>query len=333
MHRPIGENVTVKQLQDEHDEFSSLEPPIRRVPGEIMVSIIHWDIGGPGHFVGATERETFLRLRQVSTLWRRTAFSTPYLWRYLRVDVDTSADEDLHSATARFQRLIPQWFERAGRDAEVHLAFGGRTNSDGQPIDGIGVAWRSKERSYRLTTAVLWGDVFLGSCGSHFWTSHVTNLSIPGELVLASPGHPLSLSSRFPAPKSLVLGGHPEIYPFLNNVNHPSLSSLLLSRLTIVPSDLTMSIRMLPRLEELIIHNSVFTPGGDEIQTTVHSSIERLICSHVILFRWPKILFPSLKFFKLVRNDFDQQDCKQEDLEYRLGTEDDTVLPTSGSAF
>jgi hypothetical protein len=51
--------------------------PIRRIPAEVIASIIAFAIEGNDDHVGRRERMMFLPLRCVSRIWRQTAFSTP----------------------------------------------------------------------------------------------------------------------------------------------------------------------------------------------------------------------------------------------------------------
>ncbi|KAH6866032.1 hypothetical protein BKA70DRAFT_1415463 [Coprinopsis sp. MPI-PUGE-AT-0042] len=321
MNRPIGGDVKLKRLQDEHDEFSSLKAPIRRVPGEILAGIIHWAIGGPGYFINAVERETFLRLRQVSTLWRSTAFSTPFLWRYLRLEVETRPDEDPYPEMLAFGRLIARWFGRAGHEAKVHLAFGGRIHSNSYRVDWMGVVWGLEERSYRLTAVLLWGNGFAGVGEQQLQMPHVANVSIPS-------GATSLLQIRFAGLESLELTGSGGVFPFLKPFQHSNLRSLFLSHLHLGAHDIVMTIKELPRLTELIIHTIIaFKPAGDAIQETIHSSIERLICTQTVLFHWPKIQLPSLKFFKLVRDNIDQVERLKEEMSHWDGFQHVAILP------
>ncbi|KAH6907960.1 hypothetical protein BKA70DRAFT_347894 [Coprinopsis sp. MPI-PUGE-AT-0042] len=145
------------KILSQSDDPPSLSAAVRSIPAEILAKIIHWAIGGSGRFVDSDARHTFLHLRQVSTIWRRTAFSTPYLWRYLSVDTKKGLGRDPYLAMTALTRLIPQWFERAGREAEVHLDLGGWMEGDDYHVDWFGAIWGGKERSYRLATNVFWG--------------------------------------------------------------------------------------------------------------------------------------------------------------------------------
>jgi hypothetical protein len=93
------------------------------IPADILAKIIHWAIGGLGAFVDDTGREEFLRfrVRQVSTIWRKTSFSTPYLWH--RLAVDTPDQHNLHGRLG-LKTLVSRWFERGGKGAELHLKIG-----------------------------------------------------------------------------------------------------------------------------------------------------------------------------------------------------------------
>ncbi|KAH6906218.1 hypothetical protein BKA70DRAFT_1289186 [Coprinopsis sp. MPI-PUGE-AT-0042] len=306
--QPIEDDAELKQLQGEHDECSSLKAPIRHIPGEILASIIHWAIG---------ERETFLHLRQVSTLWRSTAFSTPLLWRYLRVELDT-----LNNISPNIL-LLARYIRHM---AEVHLAFGGPLNPGRQGFAWISTVWGLQQRTYRLTTALLWGNIFTGVGDHHPKMPHIASLSIPSESASSFKGRSGNLDDRFIGLESLALKGSSSMFPHLQPVHHSNLRSLFLSRLHLERSDLVMTLKELPRLKELIIHSSVFMPAWDTIQKSVQPSIERLICTHTIFFHWPDIQLPSLKLFKLLRDNVDQVKQAEEELAHWAGIQDNSIL-------
>ncbi|KAH6906268.1 hypothetical protein BKA70DRAFT_1047983, partial [Coprinopsis sp. MPI-PUGE-AT-0042] len=61
--------------------------PIRRVPPEIIASIISFVIEPRNLCVGYEERHSFIKVRLVCQLWRTTSFSTPSLWRTVELDM------------------------------------------------------------------------------------------------------------------------------------------------------------------------------------------------------------------------------------------------------
>jgi F-box-like len=285
----------------EDGQAPSLKAPINHIPAEILAKIIHWAIGGPGSFADHDTRLEFLRLRRVSPIWRRTALTTPYLWRYLLVDTNKDFGKDPHRAMMKLKRLIPQWFGRAGVGAEVHLDLGGWMDASGRrSFDWEGVIWGPEERSYRLATVRFRGDIVAGSdVRVHRpMMSTLRNFSINADPKWGTPDYPLNLDAMFPSVESLTLQGETNFPPLVCLVN---IRSLFLSHLTFDDHGFAMALRDLTRLEELIIHNSICTGEPNSLKV-VNTSIERLVCPASTLLRWPAVKLSSLKFYKMVRN-------------------------------
>ncbi|KAH6874616.1 hypothetical protein BKA70DRAFT_1349985, partial [Coprinopsis sp. MPI-PUGE-AT-0042] len=277
---------------------------IRNVPAEIWAKVIHWGIGGPGVFVDEVGRKEFLRLRQVSTQWRRSAFSTPHLWRYLSIDTDKGFGEDPHCAMLALKKLIPQWFERAGRGAEVHLELGGWMVGDDSHVYWVDVVWGLEERPYRLVTARLWGDLILGPdiCLHRPGMSDLKTLSLGHAELWGSNEYPSVIDVAFPHLEDLAFRGTDELLPLAYPIRHPNLRSLLLSHLIFLPQQFMTVLEALPLLEELIIHNCRFMRRGSSTLQVNNSSIQTLICAPMILSSWPKVVLSSIKLLKLIPN-------------------------------
>ena len=288
---------------------SSLDEPLTLLrdhidlPAEIVAKITHWVIGGPGCYLDKAQRADFLSMRQVSSFWRRTAFSTPYLWRYLHIDTQSDLGGDPYRVMMNLKEILPGWFAHAGQGAEVHLEFGGWMSYGDSHVDWVGMLWGGEQRSYRLATVRFFGDVLLGpSIDEHLPAMiDLRNLSITTDDSWGTPEFPVNLNGTFPLLKSLAFSGPSTFHPLRHSIPHSNIQSLFLSYLTLQRREFAMVLEGLPKLEELIIHNSIFTRMED-FSRVVNTSIQRLVCPAGILLRWPSIILSSLKYFKLIRN-------------------------------
>lgn len=275
-------------------------------PAEVIANIIHWTLGGPGYYVDRDGRADFLSIRQISSSWRDTALTTPYLWRYLHINRDDDLGGDPYRVMMDLKEIVPQWFGRAGRGAEVHLKFGGYTAPGDSSVDWIGMLWGREGRPYKLTTVHLFGDIVLAwdLAQEHPAMVHTQNLSIPIDdfrVVEGRPALPKTFHQSFPLLTSLAIVGPHAFHPLLQPVPHASLRSLYLSDLTILQSSFARILEALPKLEELVIWNCALTRTED-FSRVVNSSIHRLVCPPGILLRWPCIILSALKYYKFVEN-------------------------------
>ncbi|KAH6907959.1 hypothetical protein BKA70DRAFT_1427794 [Coprinopsis sp. MPI-PUGE-AT-0042] len=145
----INQIIHFEPLQSQ-PTATSPQTVIRHIPAEILATIIHWAIGGPG----------------LSKLWRDTAFSSPQLWRYLSVEVKWPQDDNLWPAILKLGGLISRWFKRGGHGANVHLDLGGWMNDENSDDTYVGwerAVWGPDEIPYKLTTVRLWGDAAVAS--------------------------------------------------------------------------------------------------------------------------------------------------------------------------
>jgi hypothetical protein len=289
----------IERLTLEREKSLSLEAPIRCVPAEILSKIIHWAIGGPGAFVNKNARQQFLCVRQVSALWRRTAFTTPHLWRYLSVDTRIGFGRSPSPVMMELKRMVPRWFRRAGQGAEVHLELHGLEDlGESDALWGC-VLWGAEESPYRLTTVRFKGSIVtLSEIGEHRPTmSDLRNLSIrPRD----RPGPLLNLDAIFPSIKSLSLVGATNLL-HRNLVCHSSLRSLCLSQLILACRGFSNALQELPSLEELIMVNSTISEAKS-FPVIVNTSIQKLVCPAATLLRWPPITLSGLRSYKMIHN-------------------------------
>jgi F-box-like len=289
-----------RHLQHERSTYATLRSPLRRVPPEILAKVIHWALGGPGSFVDGKGRAEFLRLRQVARSWRRTAYSTPYLWCYLSVDVEHfHQHRDGPSVVgATLTRRLGWWFGHAGRDAEVHLDLGIRDYPWDERVNWTGYIWGSSTLPFRLVTVQLWGQLVLGPSVQEKYApmQSIKNLTISEPIT--------GIEDKFPVLESLKLSmldvGQALDIPF----RHPSLTSLFLSHLLLVQESFPSLFANLPALEELVVDSCLFSDNSapPEAFSLTNTSLRRLVAPASTLFFWKAISFPSLQFCQIIPN-------------------------------
>ncbi|KAH6905640.1 hypothetical protein BKA70DRAFT_1291755 [Coprinopsis sp. MPI-PUGE-AT-0042] len=138
-------------LSFQHTTYAGPAAPARDFPPEILANLMHWALGGPKHYLDDVERKRFLRLRQISRMWRRTAFSTPKLWRYLSVYLKHPAEILVENSQALriLRRRLDAWFQRAGAGAEVHLDLSDHVHRISSGVALASVILGLEERTYR----------------------------------------------------------------------------------------------------------------------------------------------------------------------------------------
>ncbi|KAH6908952.1 hypothetical protein BKA70DRAFT_1479732 [Coprinopsis sp. MPI-PUGE-AT-0042] len=103
-------------LQIQKTRYRSTMGPMRRVPPEVLASIIHFAIAGRCGYVSDKGRAIFLDIRSVCRLWRTTAFSTPSLWRAIERDLTAR-----HWRKPSIWNCLASWFSHAGEGAPLQV--------------------------------------------------------------------------------------------------------------------------------------------------------------------------------------------------------------------
>ncbi|KAH6908920.1 hypothetical protein BKA70DRAFT_1279111 [Coprinopsis sp. MPI-PUGE-AT-0042] len=117
---------TLAALEAKKIQYASTVAPLRRVPPEVVAKIIQCAVLDHLGFAGKEERLAFIQIRSTCRLWRRTAFSTPSLWRGIDLQLDKLLDK--HSADHTMdmvQKWLLPWFTRAGEGAALKLGLVG----------------------------------------------------------------------------------------------------------------------------------------------------------------------------------------------------------------
>lgn len=114
--------------QAQKTRFQSTSSPLRRVPPEIIANVFAFALESDDDFIGSAERKEFMHYRSVSKLWRSVAFSTPALWRTVRLaTVDprypfSRASSDDAGRRDMFN-VLKSWLSRGGKDAPIRVSF------------------------------------------------------------------------------------------------------------------------------------------------------------------------------------------------------------------
>ncbi|KAH6908890.1 hypothetical protein BKA70DRAFT_254516 [Coprinopsis sp. MPI-PUGE-AT-0042] len=109
--------------QDTIQRLASTKSGIRRLPPEIIASIITILLR---NVYPTLECPTYRSIRAVSKLWRRTAMSTPSLWRTLLVDLDRiTTRRNRKEAKLFLNEQLDLWFSRAREGAGITLGLHG----------------------------------------------------------------------------------------------------------------------------------------------------------------------------------------------------------------
>lgn len=241
------------ELLERKDLVVSFRSAARRLPPELVAHIMFFALELDEKPMGEEERQLFMTLRSVSSLWRRTAWSTPALWRSLEVDIGEALD---------FAKQVPPWLSRGRRN--VHLTLK-NTVGYGTPQSVLDeVLPLVALPTYSLTTLVLGATIlrqwkcFQALMKPSAAKASVEALSIwlpesglgPSDPVLA--GASIDLAEAFPQMRSLALQGTIRYPP----ITHPSLTSLAVDNASMEAAEFTRIFKDFPCLEELVIATS-----------------------------------------------------------------------------
>ncbi|KAH6881251.1 hypothetical protein BKA70DRAFT_1342049 [Coprinopsis sp. MPI-PUGE-AT-0042] len=290
------------RLSFQHTTYTGPAAPARDFPPEILANLMHWALGGPKHYLDDVERKRFLGLRQISRMWRRTAFSTPKLWRYLSVYLKHPAEILVENSQALqiLRRRLDAWFQRAGAGAEVHLDLSDHVHPISSGVALASVILGLEERPYRLITVRLWKTIIDGTdlADLNARSPTVKNLSVRGGIK--------DMHIMFANLESLAVTSSTERWRLLHLAHHPCLRSLRLMGMSInVTQDFAEILHGVPMLEELILDN-IFYPSKPSTLThppMPHLSLRRLVTASLVLSRWDTVTFPNLEFCQLIPVD------------------------------
>ncbi|KAH6874607.1 hypothetical protein BKA70DRAFT_1349962 [Coprinopsis sp. MPI-PUGE-AT-0042] len=305
-----------KLLRFQCDTYVPLRTPIRRVPGEVLAIIMHWGIAGPGRFVNIEGRADFLRYHQVSELWRRTAFSTPYLWRFLSVNFADYAGD-----TESIPLKILRWFGRAGKGADVHLDLENWGHPWQESFHFIRQEWDRESRNFQVVTLRL-SDI-MGEVRAQINAVPaipvLRNLSMVIDESWRSSVRAKYLDDIIPDVESLLVAMSSSNIPFQMEFPfcHSNIRFLLLSELSCIHGRFAMMPDALPLLEELLFINCPFKKFELEPTqpVTTNNSIKRLETTLHSLASWQNVNLLALEYCRIIS---DEQDLSREEEEANI---------------
>ncbi|KAH6908927.1 hypothetical protein BKA70DRAFT_1222484 [Coprinopsis sp. MPI-PUGE-AT-0042] len=253
---------------------------VRRLPPEVIASIMAFATISPYGLTGKGRVE-FQNLRGVSRLWRRTAFSTPLLWRNLTVTLKQFNRGD---GSAQFSRALDSWFSRGGKGADFTLAVGGQArNRTAYPQDVL--SWITSTRTTLGMLALF--DV-------HFSFSQIENVFRAAPPSLSSI---TTLFMSFPLAEDYDTEGSSSIdttptFPHLqdlmildavdgitNSLSHQHLTYLDLSWLDLAVADIANIFRCFPSLRRFGLTQCRLNTGdaSDQQRTcAIHPTVQEL---------------------------------------------------------
>ncbi|KAH6873536.1 hypothetical protein BKA70DRAFT_1413285 [Coprinopsis sp. MPI-PUGE-AT-0042] len=292
-------------LQSQKTRYSTIMTPIRRVPPEVVASIIHFAISTRRGYVGHGGRVTFLQIRSVCRLWRATSFSTPPLWRAIERNTTYST-----SRQASMWHRLASWFARAGVGAPLQLDIFVYA-----PSHGVHLLNFISKSGLNVTALD-----FSSTLSSGHWdissleilrTSYSKPLPIKYlmiELRNTPIGQPqsdgtISLAKNFPNLIHLQLSqDQPTSPPSPISVmlSHPSLTLLHLHKVSLTSQRLKSLLVGLPRLSSLYLHDCAAQVPDFPSHPYMHPSItvlnfRRTLPEHL----FAHSSFPSLKLIAL----------------------------------
>jgi hypothetical protein len=270
-----------------------------RIPPEMIAHIMFFALDLDQKPMGEVERQTFMDLRSVSSSWRRTAYTTPALWRCLVVDIWENPD---------FVALATGWFSRGG-GTRLHLeliSWGYLPDTKSGLDAALPLVAHS---SFQFSTLVLGKNILRAwGCIQSMLSPIASKATVEGLVIwlpslsalnpLSDLGMGTSLEKAFPRLKSLVLQGSISFAP----VTHSSLDSLALNDFRIPASNLAGIFQNFPVLQELIIggNGSVIWGRDDELQSIELLTLKRLtLVANNVRQAMESFLCPMLQWFHL----------------------------------
>ncbi|KAH6908960.1 hypothetical protein BKA70DRAFT_1400432 [Coprinopsis sp. MPI-PUGE-AT-0042] len=305
------------QAQAKKIQYEGTLSPLRRVPAEVVATILAFALQTPGGLLGHSERRQFLQYRRVSKLWRATALSTPSLWRGVSVAFEDFAEvlhpwhEEYVDIRQRFPECLTSWFSLAGRGSPLQLSV--------SPIPGIGVACILefiRQSDFHVSSLSLedgdigchfeqYGDLeILSSESCSYPTITSLSVSLPELPNRIDEGtFTLDLSRSFPNLSTFTIADDSgAAIPI--TFAHQTLTHLYLSAVSYSPLQASILLQNFPALESL--HLCMCTTDIDaddeDISTIPHShdKLKMITFTHWAPFEWFRNLTcPSVQYIHL----------------------------------
>ncbi|KAH6873502.1 hypothetical protein BKA70DRAFT_282952 [Coprinopsis sp. MPI-PUGE-AT-0042] len=308
------------QAQAKKTQYEGTLPPLRRVPAEVVATILAFALQTPDGLLSLSERRRFRDYRRISKLWRATALSTPSLWRGVSIGFEDFA-EPLRPWTIqsinirqRFPQCLTSWFSLAGKGSPLRLSV--------SPIPGLQVAhileFIRKSGFHVSSLALEDGD----NRGHFRQYMDLEVLSIEPhshpnvkELTISLPEYPheidesaftLNLSRSFPNLSTFTVVDDSGIAIPINFA-HQTLTHLYLSAISYSLRQASTLLENLPTLEtlHLCMCTGYMDPDDEDVAITPrsHDKLKMIAFTHWAPVEWFRgLTCPSVQFIQLDGN-------------------------------
>ncbi|KAH6906745.1 hypothetical protein BKA70DRAFT_1428854 [Coprinopsis sp. MPI-PUGE-AT-0042] len=292
-------------LKEEKVLITSLRSAIRRLPAELIALIMYFTLELNKGPLGNISRRDFKALRSVSSLWRETAFTTPYLWKSLAIDLSQDFSFD-HTGTPTAPRAIERinsWFANAGAGCQVSISIYDSWAHMRDPWAYLSPLLNDQSR-FQLFALELGPCILRSERDQHnLCTAPFVPNEDDGQDSDTSPRQMprLPFNEAFPQLECLSLKGD---LSALSELIHPTLKSLILDVTNSTALLFSKVAHRLPALEELIIISLDlgFITDGAPVQLP---SLKRL----TMVVKWnlvsiiPIFICPHLQWVHLIGQD------------------------------
>ncbi|KAH6873510.1 hypothetical protein BKA70DRAFT_1170648, partial [Coprinopsis sp. MPI-PUGE-AT-0042] len=288
----------------QRNNYAATVSAIRRIPPEVVASIIHFAIKGRDGSLHQKERLFFAQIRSVCRLWRATSFSTPSLWRSVGLDIgEICYSNPQPNMKTYLSHHLTSWFLRAGDGEPITLiVYGPLPNTVTEIIDFFG------DSKFNIGTLA-----FFASRGRHphgllpYYASAALIHSIRRPLPVKnltfefrSPPHSqppfreiTNLAYNFPNLSTLsVVESVPPTRTFPINFAHGNLVVLHLDKVVLAPTEMPLLLSDFPRLQKLHLQRCEAMGVGGMHASFIHQSLRHLVISNTV----PEALLSGLTF-------------------------------------
>ncbi|KAH6908925.1 hypothetical protein BKA70DRAFT_1426804 [Coprinopsis sp. MPI-PUGE-AT-0042] len=258
---------------------------VRRLPAEIIASIIQLAVnnGASDRFGG--EKAAFMVLRCVSKVWRRTAFSTPSLWKNVNLALSEFLG-DHGEAKSNLFTALDTWFSRAGGGTGLTLLVLGH----GPRVLGADdiVAW-IQQSHFNIFHLSFYHPIDSADSLKSLCREKALSLSETTRLVVSNPQRPLfhsgsndiptiDMSLAFPKLKGIgwvPAGDKLTCWRPSTLLIHPTLARIELGHWAFHSTEVSTISLAFPNLTHMVLSNCVAVSPHHpaEQKSVVHSRI------------------------------------------------------------
>jgi F-box-like len=275
-----------KEVKDEHQTvvraLTGTTSIIRRIPPEIIASVIAHSMESGLWWWDSARGQRLCTASSVSRFWRRTALSTPSLWRRLVVDVaKISRRRKDQDALEILTRTLDTWFSRGGEGAGMDLSLYAM-NMEPKTRHALAAGLIRWFNTSNVSFLSLHVDNFfsklelkslLGSNADCFRSMRTLTLQPSANWTYGSAPESINIEVALPNLRSLTLiacNGSFSL-PFFR---HPSLTKLDLAEASYHSSIILSALRSLPNLEWLVLRCDIQL--NREGAPFTHNSLRRI---------------------------------------------------------